>query len=172
MRPLRTLARAAALSLVVAAAGCGGPARFVSPDPPPNTAADAWFRSGVPAVRAALAAAMERNGIAIDREACTPTVVAGVRHQLPYVDGSSGEPVRGALPAYRLRAVLTRAERTHVRLTLRPQCASCDGRTLYEWEYPGDVIRTVFEDTRRILGERGHRFSYPPRYRPARWPRP
>ena len=58
MRYLRALARATALSLVVAAAGCGGPARFVSANPPPDTAADAWFRSGIPAVRAALARAV------------------------------------------------------------------------------------------------------------------
>ena len=167
-----TLLAFSALALLWAGSGCAGPARFVSPEPPPDTTAEAWFASGPPAVRAALVAAMESQGIAIDAAACSPTTVVGVRHQLPYVDETSGGPARGTLPAYRLRAVLERRDHTHVRLTVRVHCPACDGVTPYEWEYPGDVIRRVLDRVRRALGERRPRFAYPARYRPAPWPRP
>ena len=167
---LRVLVAGAIVLLLVV--GCGGPATFVSPDPPPDTAADAWFLSGVPAVRSALRRAMTEHGMMIDSGESSATAVVGVRQQLPYVDEASGRPASGPLPAYRVRAALSRERETHVRLTVGADCRSCDGVTPYEWQYPGDVTRAVLERTRSILGERRPRFAYPPRYRPIRWRRP
>ena len=167
---LRFLVTGAIVLLLVV--GCGGPATFVSPDPPPDTAADAWFLSGVPAVRSALRQAMTEHGMMIDAGESSATVVVGVRQQLPYVDEASGRPASGPLPTYRARAVLSRKRETHVRLAVRADCRSCDGVTPYEWQYADDVIRAVFERTRSVLGERRPRFAYPPRYRPIRWRRP
>jgi hypothetical protein len=167
----RTPVAAGAFALLLAA-GCGGPATFVSPDPPPDTTADAWFLSGVPAVGAAVRQAMTEHGMAIDAAKSSATVVVASRQQLPYVDESSGRPASGPLPAYRVRAVLSRAGETRVRLTIAADCRACDGATPYEWQYPVDLTRRVFERTRAILGERRPRFAYPPRYRPVRWRRP
>lgn len=154
----------------MASAGCGGPATFVSPDAPPDTNADAWFASGVPKVRSALQQAMMETGLV---PGVGPAgVVVGKKPQLPYVDEESGEPASGPLPVYELRATLTRPGETRVHVVLHVSCAACNGRTPYEWEYPGDVIRKVLERTKRILRESRTRFEYPVRYRPPPWHRP
>ena len=160
---------AAAVVALAAVAGCGGTATFVSAEPPPDTAADAWFLSGVPAVRSALRQAMTEHGMSVDPKTSSPSVVGAFKPQLPHVDEASGAPAAGPLPTYRIRATLSRARETHVRLLVKAECPACDGLTPYEWQYPGDVVRSVFERTRSILGERRPRFAYPPRYRPPRW---
>lgn len=158
------LAIAASVAL---AAGCGGPARFVSPHPPPDAVAHAWFVRDVPAAHAALIAAMERRGMAVDASASSPAVVVAVKHQLPYVDAVSGEPAKGPLPAYIVRAELSRdAGRTHVIMAVRADCPSCDGATPYEWERPTDLALRLLRHTASLLGERRARFAYPPEQPP------
>jgi len=168
MRTSLTTAVAALALALLLLTGCAGPSTFVSPEPPPETHADAWFLSGMPRVHAALRNAMAAAGMSVVTEECSPTVVVAERHQLPYIDEDVGAPAAGPLPVYRMRAVLSRPGDTHVRIAVRPHCTACDGTTPYEWEYPVDLIRTVLEDARRSLAERRPRFRYPPRYTPPR----
>ncbi|MBD3349817.1 MAG: hypothetical protein GF400_11580, partial [Candidatus Eisenbacteria bacterium] len=160
----RPAALFAALTVAALAfAGCGGTATFVSTEPPPDTSADAWYASRMAKVRTALTRAMTEAGFSLE-PASSKTVVTGTKQQLPYVDEETGGPAGGPLPAYKMHAVLTRKEKTHVRLAVHPECAACDGATPYEWEYPVDLLRDVLERTRRILGETRPRFAYPRRY--------
>ncbi len=151
--------------------GCAGPSTFVSSEPPPETAADAWFLSGIPAVRAAVRQAMIDHGVTLDAAKSGPTVLVGSKEQLPYVDEETGEPAAGPLPVYVVRAAISRPGDTHVRLQVRAECGACDGETPYVWEYPSDLIRAILEETRTALHERHPRIVYPPRYRPPRWRR-
>ncbi len=160
-----------ALASLAMLAGCGGPATFVSADPPVTTQAEAWFVSPVAAVQSALRQAMKQEGLETV-PAPKDADVLGVKRQIPYVDEESGAPADGPLPVYRVAAFLRRNGKTHVRLVLTPECRACDGSTPYEWEYPGDVLRGVLERTRGILSEQGARFVYPERFRPVVWRRP
>jgi hypothetical protein len=167
----RTIAAATLfVGCLFAAAGCG-PATFVSAEPPPETHAEAWFASSLAKVEGALNRAMFENGLSVDSSTSTGEVVA-TKQQLPFVDEESGQPASGPLPLYRLRARITRPGQTHVKVVLTAECRACDGETPYEWEYPGDVIRAVLDDTRKILREKRARVAYPPRCRPVRWHRP
>lgn len=167
----RTCARAVPAALFLAAialAGCGAPATFVSVTPPPDLDADAWYGSSLPAVRTALRRAMVETGLTLGDDAGEATVV-GLRQQVPYVGEGAGDPVPGRLPVYRLTARLSSEGGTRVRVHVSVVCDVCDGATPYEWEYPGDIVRNVFERTRRMLGERHARYACPERYRPPRW---
>jgi hypothetical protein len=96
--------------------------------------------------------------------------VVGTKQQVPYVGDGAGAPAEGPLPVYRLRATIARrGSDTHVRATIAAVCQTCDGKTPYEWEYPGDLLRKVLEGARRDLNEKRVRVSYPPRYKPVRW---
>ena len=163
-----------ALPALLAAGGCGGPATFVSTEPPPDSVAEAWFGLPVTEVRAAVRQAMLDGGLVIDQPASDATTVVGTRQQVPYVGEGAGELAGGPLPLYRVKVVLSRDGRTHVRATAHAVCPTCDGATPYEWEYPGDLVRDILEGAHRRLGDPGARFNYPPRFRPARWrpPRP
>lgn len=171
MRAVPTTAWVAAPLALLLASGCAGPSTFVSPQPPPETHADAWFLSDMPSVHAALRGATVAAGMSIVTEECSATVVVAEKHQLPYIDAEVGAPAAGRLPVYRMRAALSRPGDTHVRVAVRPLCPACDGATPYEWEYPVDLIRTVLEGTRSSLAERRPRLRYPPRYAPPRWRR-
>jgi hypothetical protein len=158
----------ATLVTAVCAAGCAGPSTFVSSAPPPDIEAHAWFRSGVPAVRGAVARAMVENGLPVDEAASGPRLLVASRQQVPHVRGAAA-PAPGPLPTYTLTARLSPAGGTHVEATVKVDCPSCDGASAYEWEYPGDIVRGVFRTAAKMLGERSPRFQYPPRFRPARW---
>ncbi|MBD3366607.1 MAG: hypothetical protein GF405_00365 [Candidatus Eisenbacteria bacterium] len=144
----------------LAAGGCAGGSTFVSTTPPPDTSGDAWFIADAPRVRNAVARSMQEHGFALDA-GTGGAVVAGTKPQLV----AEGRPADGR-PVYRLRCIITRQGDTHVRATVAPQCAVCDGTTEFEWEYPADLVRGVLERTRTLLGERRARIDYPPRYRP------
>ncbi len=163
-----------ALLALLAAGGCGGTATFVSAEPPPDSVADAWFGRPVTEVRAAVLQAMLDGGLVIDQSASDAATVVGTRQQVPYVGEGAGELAGGPLPLYRVKVVLSRDGRTHVRATVHAVCQACDGATPYEWEYPGDLVRDILERAHRRLGDSAARFEYPPRFRPTRWrpPRP
>jgi hypothetical protein len=167
---IRGFAAACLLGALLVLVGCAGPATFVSASPPPHAVGEAWFRSSVPAVRSAIAQAMSEEGIALNRQLNTPTVVVGTRTEMPYVDKSSGQPAAGPLPTYDVRASLDRSDsETRVTLELDAVCPGCDGSTPYVWEYPGDVMRLIFEDTHQILSERIYHVVYPERFSPVFW---
>jgi hypothetical protein len=128
--------------------------------------AEAWFDSPVQAVRDAMAVAMARAGIAIEGD---DAELVGVKQQVPHVGRGAGEPAPGPLPVYRIRVTFARDGGTRVRARLEPVCPACNGKTPYVWQYPGDLLRDVFEETRQALGEREARFSYPARHKPVRW---
>lgn len=163
-----TLTVSAALLAALCLSGCAGPSTFVSPTPPPDTEAQAWFKSDVPAVRAALARAMVETDLPLDHDASGPRLVVASRQQVPHVRGAAA-PAPGPLPTYTLRARLSPADGTHVEATVTVDCPSCNGTSAYEWEYPGDLVKEVFQATRQILGERSPRFRHPPRFRPTPW---
>ena len=160
---------ASAVVAVALLAGCGGPATFVSADPPPATTASAWFAAGVPAVRDALARAMASEGLTLDSTGGT-TLLIGSKHAVPYIDDETTTPVAGPLPLYVLEATLARPKETHVRLVL---LVRDDGRpnVPFEWEYPSDLIRGVLDRARDHLREPRARYDVPPRYRAPRWRR-
>jgi len=165
MSPGRAEAMVAMAVAVASLAGCAGPATFVASEPPPETGVDAWFASPPAKVRGALAQSMIEEGFSVEPGA-SPKAVVGTKRQVPYVDEESVEPASGPIPFYALRAVIARDGETHVRLTVHPECASCDGTSLYEWEYPVDLMRDVVERSRKMLREKRPRVVYPPRYRP------
>ncbi len=159
-----------ACTALALAAGCAGPSTFVSPEPPREAHADAWFPRGMDEVRLAVTQAMALAGMSIVPGENSPTVAVAEKHQLPYIAEDAGAPPAGPLPVYRMRAVLSsRGVDTHVRIVVEPGCPACDGTTPYEWEYPVDLIRSVLEGTRSKLGHRGPRIHYPPRFVPRRW---
>jgi len=151
-------------------AGCGGPATFVSADPPPSTSADAWYAAGIPAVRVALARAMESEGLTVST-GTGATIIVGRKHVVPYIDDETSAPAAGPLPLYVLEATLGRAAETHVRATLNVRHGA-DHDVPFEWEYPTDLIRRVFERARDNLHEPRAKLRVPPRYRAPRWRRP
>jgi hypothetical protein len=156
--------------LALALSGCGAAATFTSAVPPPDATAEAWYRSDAPAVRSAIVRAMRDAMITVDPASGDAGTVVGTRQQVPYVGEGGVEPAAGPLPAYRLRVTTARrATDTHVLATVSAVCRTCDGKTPYEWEYPGDLLKDVLEGAREILGEKRVRVSYPPRHRPVRW---
>ena len=167
----RTLvsALAAGAFFLVALGGCGGTATFVSATPPPQMSAEAWYRNSVPAVRAAVRQAMLDARIMVDPAAGDDATVVGKKQQVPYVGKGAGEPVPGPLPVYRITATITTQGDTYVRASVDVLCPTCNGRVPYEWEYPGDVLRDIFDAASGILNERRGQVSYPPRYKPVRW---
>jgi hypothetical protein len=157
------------LAAVVLTAGCAGPATFVSPDPPNDVRVEAWFPKPIERVRGAVADAMVHSRVSIVAGKSTPTLVVGEKPQLPYIGEDAGAPASGPLPVYRVRAALSRrGVDTHVRVSVDPSCPACDGQTLYEWEYPVELVRNILEGTRSKLGGRAPRISYPPRFVPPR----
>ncbi|MFH1690833.1 MAG: hypothetical protein ABIE42_11475 [Candidatus Eisenbacteria bacterium] len=163
-------AGACGLFLLLALSGCGAPATFVSTTPPPDMTAEAWYGSSVPEVRAAISKAMRGARIAISPDAGGAGTIVGTKQQVPYVGRGAGEPAPGRLPVYRVRTTITRpGDVTHVRASIEVVCPSCGSKTPYEWEYPGNLFRDIFEGTRRILSDRKARVSYPPRHEPVRW---
>jgi hypothetical protein len=163
-------ARACGLCLLLALSGCGAAATFISTTPPPDKTAEAWYGSPVWEVEAAIKQAMRGARIAVDPAAGGPGVVVGTKQQVPYVGRGAGEPAPGPLPVYRVRTVITRpGDVTHVGASIEVVCPSCGSTTPYEWEYPGDLFRDIFEGARRVLSDRGARVSYPPRHEPVRW---
>jgi len=171
-RPLLAIAPALAAGafILVALTGCGGPASFTSTEQPPDSTSEAWYKSPAPAVRAALAGAMVEAGITIDRTVSDTGMVVGTKQQLPYT-GRRGppEPSPGPLPLYRVSATVSKRGDTHVRALFQAVCTSCGGKTPFVWEYPGDVLRDVFEGAGRLLSEKSQRVTYPPRHEPVRW---
>ncbi len=167
----RTLvsALAAGAFFLVALGGCGGTATFVSATPPPQMSADAWYRSSVPAVKAAVRQAMLDARIMVDPAAGDDATVVGKKQQVPYVGKGAGEPVPGPLPVYRITATITTQGDTHVRASVDVLCPNCSGKVPYEWEYPVDVLRDIVNGAREFLGEKRVRASYPPRHEPVRW---
>lgn len=160
-------------SLPALLAGCGGPATFVSDEPPPDAAGDAWFLSPIPSVRSAMKQAMIKQGMTIDPSVSTPTRLVGTKPQTPYVDEEAGGPAAGPLPVYVFKAVLSRPGDTHARVTVRAEMSGVSAGTPYEWEYPRDLMKRTFERTREILHERRIRYTLPPRPRVRPWhPRP
>jgi hypothetical protein len=158
---------ATAFGLFVALLGCGVPATFVSPVPPSDAGADAWFAGPVKEVRQAFRQAMLDAGMSIDIGRSSPMMLVGLRQQVPYVDGDSEGPATGSPPIYVMRVELSRpAAETHVRMIVDVQCPSCDGTSPYVWEYPADLIRNVIEHARDTLREQSPRINYPTRYRP------
>lgn len=160
---------AATCAALAAGMGCAGPATFVSADPPPDVDAEAWYASAMPAVRSALERAMIDAGMIVDRDASSQTKIVASKQQMPHIGEGTDEPAAGPLPVYRLTAELSRPGDTHVLATLVVRCAACNGETAYQWEYPGDVVRRVFEETRKILKERSPRYRYPPRFVAPPW---
>lgn len=174
---MRTVIAAVLLSpagiLVLAGAGCSGPATFVAASPPPDVTAEAWFASPPVAVHRAMTIAMTDVGMSVDDVGSSAMALAATKNQLPHVSEDSGGPAPGSLPFYRLEAALSRTgSDVHVRATVRGVCQGCDGSTPYVWQYPEDLLRAVFERTRSILGERHVRFAFPGRYRPPAWATP
>ena len=169
--PVRTLVAALAVCafLPVALGGCGGPGTFISATPPPDVSADAWYKSSVPAVRAAIRQAMLNARITVDPAGDDAGAVVGTKQQVPYVGKGAGEPAPGPLPVYRFSVTITRQGDTHVRTSVDVVCPTCGGKVPYEWEYPDDLLRDIFDGARRILSEKRTRVNYPPRYRPVRW---
>ena len=169
--PVRALvvALAACLSLPVALGGCGGPATFISATPPPDVFAEVWYKSPIPAVRDAVRQAMLDARITVDAAAGNDAEVIGAKQQVPYVGEGAGEPTPGPLPVYRVTATLTKQGDTHVRASVDVACPTCNGKVPYEWGYPDDLLRDIFDGASRILNERSARVSYPPRHRPVRW---
>ena len=158
--------------LSVALVGCGGSATFVSVHPPPGVSADASYRSSVPEVRAAVASAMLDARITVDPAAGDDATVVGMKQQVPYVGKGTGEPVPGPLPVYRVTVTMTRQGDTHVRASVDVLCPTCNDKVPYEWEYPCDLLRDIFDGAPVILNERRGRVSYPPRHKPVRWKPP
>lgn len=155
----------AVLACAAALAGCGGPATFVSADPPPVTKAEAWFLSTVPNVHSAMRQAMVDNGLEVEPGAEEAQLV-GTKKQLPFVDEDSQAPAEGPLPVYHVTADIKRTGETYVSLVLMPECSTCGGSTEYEWEYPGDILRDVLNEAQNILLESRARFVYQDRFRP------
>jgi hypothetical protein len=151
------------------AAGCASTSTFVSVEPPPGAVVEASFTSGAPEVVDALLKAMSKAGLTVDVRGEGGDRVVGVRQQVPFVGKGTTAPAAGALPVYRLTAAVTSRGQTLVTASVEVLCKSCDGETPYEWEYPTDLLRTVIEGACHLLGERGHRVTYPPRHRPAEW---
>ena len=172
-RRIRTRAAVAMLakaaSLLVSLSGCGAPATFTSAVPPPDVTAEAWYESPAPAVSGALAEAMLRAAIAVDASESEHGVLVGAKQQLPYVGRGAAEPAPGPLPVYRVRVHVEGTGGAHVRADIDVVCPACSQEVPYVWEYPGHLLRSIFEDARRLLGEKRVRATYPPRYRPVRW---
>jgi len=162
----RVLAAACAVALL---AGCGGPATFVSLDPPPATTADAWFAAGAPAVRDALLLALTSEGFSLDSGG--PKTLVATKHAVPYIDEETAAPVSGPLPVYVLEGTVARPNQTHVRLVLSVRHQGTRDAP-FEWEYPTDVLRAVLDRTRDALREPRARYHLPPRFRAPRWRRP
>jgi len=152
-----------------AIAGCAPTATFVSPDPPPGVTVETVFGKSVPAVTAAFEKAMRRTDVTLQQRPPGGGAVVGTRQQVPYVGEGVDVPAPGALPVYRVTAVVTERRDTRVRASVDVICPACDGVTPYEWEYPTNLLRAVVEKARDILQERGHQVAYPPRHRPAKW---
>ena len=172
-RRTRTRAAAATLagaaSLLVSLSGCGAPATFTSAVPPPDVTAEAWYESPAPAVSDALAEAMVQAAITIDASASGPGELVGSKQQVPYVGRGAVEPAPGPLPVYRVRMNVDGTGGTHVRANIEVVCPTCSDDVPYVWEYPGHLLRNVFEGAQRLLGEKRVRASYPPRHKPVRW---
>jgi len=156
---------------VLAAAGCGGPATFVSTAPPPETSADAWFVCPPAKVRGAVRQAAVESGFSLNPGG-PDHLVTGTKQQMPYIDEETSKPTTGPLPLYELTARITREEKTHIRLSIDPVCTACDGQTPYEWEYPVDLLRDIMQRTTGLLRGSKSRIVYPGRYRPPEWHRP
>lgn len=169
IRGPRTLIVLVACALALAC-GCGGPATFVSPTPPPGTTGDAWYARPPASVRTALGTAIAESGLVLDDSRTDRNTLVGSRQQVPYVGDGAGELAAGPLPLYRVTVGLSSdGSETHVRATVQVVCSACDGSTPYEWEYPSDVIRSIFEKTRKILGVGKPRYRYPARHVPPKW---
>ncbi len=162
-------ALAACAFFSVALGGCGGTATFVSAMPPPQVSADAWYESSVPAVGAAVRQAMLDARITVDPASGDSATVVGTKQQVPYVGKGAGEPAPGPLPVYRVTATITSQGDTHVGASVDVLCPTCIGKVPYEWEYPGDVLRGIFDRASELLNEKGVRVSSPPRHKPVRW---
>jgi hypothetical protein len=157
--------------LLAAAWGCGAPATFVSTAPPPDAEGEAWFVSPLPAVRAALERAMIDRGLAVNAEASSPSVLVATKPQPPHITKNVAGPSSGPLPEYRVTATLARARDTHVTVTIDVRYSG-DGTFAYEWDYPTDIIRDVFEGAKRTLHEKSPRCRIPGRFKPPRRPPP
>ena len=170
-RPLLAIAAALVAGALILAAltGCGGAASFTSTERPPDSTSEAWYESPAPAVRAALAEAMVGAGITIDETAGDAGMVVGTKRQLPYTGRRAPDSPPGPLPLYRVSATVSNRGDTHVRAQFQAVCTSCGGKTPFVWEYPGDVLRDVFEGAGRLLSEKSQRVTYPPRHEPVRW---
>lgn len=162
--------RAAGLCLILTLGGCGAPATFISTTPPPDMTAEAWYGSSVPDVVVAIGRAMRDARIAIDPLGGDAGTIVGTKQQVPYVGPGAGEPAPGPLPLYRVSvSVIRQGDLTHARAAIDVVCPACGSEAPYEWEYPGDLFRDIFEAARRTLSDGGTHASYPPRYRPVRW---
>ncbi len=158
------------LCLLATLNGCGGAATFVSTEPPPDVTAEAWYTSSVPQVKAAIGRAMRGARVAVDPDAGGAGTIVGTKQQVPYVGTGAGAPAAGPLPVYRVAVTVRRqGDLTHAGASIEVVCPSCGSETPYEWQYPGDLFRDIFERTRRILSDRGGRTSYPPRHEPVKW---
>jgi hypothetical protein len=156
---------ACAFAAIVVAAGCAGPSTFVSTSAPPESVGEAWFQDDIQPVKTAIARAMFEGGATINVRDTTATKVVGVLPQPPYMPKGQAEATSTKPAVYNITAALSKVGLdTYVKFTVVPKCPGCNGTTAFVWNYPGDLMRDIYERADGMLRVRWHPVSYPYRY--------